>query len=290
MTSASSAALDIPAWRAELDLRCAPDRHGCTSLVHNRHSGPLQVQRLLYPEGPQTAHAVLLHPPGGIAGSDQLDVQVEVDAGAHLLCTTPGAGKWYHGERGEASQQLRLAVQADGALEWLPQESILYDGARARMQTTIDLAPEARMFGWDIVQLGRVAAGERYERGRWRQLLSLRRRGRECWREQLDLDATDALLQSPLGLAGHPVCATAWACAPNLDAQIDDLLAELRACAAQHAPRCGISWVPAPVQVLQIRALGHASDLVRALLEDLWATLRPTLIGRPARRPRIWST
>lgn len=280
----------IAPWRAELALRVARDATGCTHLVHNRHTGPLRVQRLLYPQGREHAHALLLHPPGGIAGSDQLSIDVQVDAGARLLCTTPGASKWYHGERGEALQQLRLKV-ADGAvLEWLPQESILYSGAIARMSTEIDLSVGARAFGWDILQLGRIAAGERFQSGRWRQHLSLTRAGVECWRERLDMDAQHPLLSSPLGLAGHAICATAWACAPALADGIEDLLCSLRACAATYAPACGISWLPAPVEVLQIRVLGDASDLVRALLEALWATLRPHVAECPAQRPRIWST
>lgn len=279
-----------PPWQASLQLKLGMDGQGCTRLVHNRHRGPLRVQRVLYPEGADLAHVLMLHPPGGIAGGDQLDLSVVVDTGASALLTTPGASKWYHGERAGARQSVHLKVAADACLEWLPQEAILFDGADASQEMHIDLDPSATMFGWDIVQLGRVAAAEQWLRGRWRQRLLLRRDGRERWREVADLAADDPLRDSPLGLAGHPVMATAWAAAPKLPEQQAELVEALRVCAAQVSLPCGISWLPAPTELLLIRALGPTGELVRALLETLWNVLRPLVIGRNAHRPRIWDT
>ncbi len=278
-----------PPWQASLQLRFGASA-GCTRLVQNQHRGPLRVQRVLYPEGPKIAHALLLHPPGGIAGGDELDLRIALEPAAQLLCTTPGASKWYHGERGTARQSVHLEVADDACLEWLPQEAILFDGADASQQTLIELDHEARMFGWDIVQFGRVAAGHRWHRGRWRQRVLLRRGGRERWREIADLTADDRLLTSQLGMAGHAVLGCAWAAAPGLATQAEDLLASLRGRAAVHALPCGISWLPAPTELLLIRVLGLHSEPVRALLEDLWHTLRPQLLGRAAQRPRIWDT
>lgn len=279
-----------PPWQACLQLRLGRDGQGCTRLVHNHHRGPLRVQRVLYPEGPELAHILMLHPPGGIAGGDRLDIEVDLDSGASALLTTPGASKWYHGERAGARQSVRLKVAADACLEWLPQEAILFDGADASQEMQIDLDATATLFGWDIVQLGRIAAGEQWLRGRWRQRLVLRRDGRERWREVAELTATDPLRDSPLGLAGHPVMATAWAATPKLPAQQAELVEALRERAAAFALPCGISWLPAPTELLLIRALGPSGELVRALLESLWDVLRPTLIGRDAHRPRIWDT
>ncbi len=84
--------------------------------------------------------------------------------------------------------------------------------------------------------------------------------------------------------------ATAWAAAPSLPAQQAELVEALRERATQFALPCGISWLPAPTELLLIRALGPSGELVRALLEGLWDALRPTLIGRDAHRPRIWDT
>ena len=279
-----------PAWHARLDLEFARDPRACTHLVRNRFEGPLRVQKLLYPEGAGVAHALLLHPPGGVAGGDVLEIGLDLANGAEVLATTPGATKWYHGERGGAEQSATLRLGADACLEWLPQESILFDGADARQSLRIELDPAARMFGWDIVQLGRIAAGEPWQRGRWRQRVQLLRAGRERWREQVTLSATDPLRDSPLGLAGHPVMATAWAAAPDLRAEVETLLGALRERAAHFPLPCGISWLGAPAELLMIRVLGHDCATVRALLEALWAALRPTVNGRNPCQPRIWNT
>ena len=290
MTERLQTASGPPPWHAQLTLRFGADGSGCTRLVHNQHRGPLRVQRLLYPEGAATAHALLLHPPGGIAGGDVLDLSIALDSGARALITTPGASKWYHGDRGGARQSTTLRVDADACLEWLPQEAILFEGADAAQQLRIDVHPRATLFGWDIVQLGRVAAGECWQRGYWRQRLQLIRDGRERWREVADLAASDPLRDSPLGLAGMPIMATAWATAPALVDDQETLLQALRECAASFPIACGISWLPAPTGLLLIRALGTSSELARALLEALWDTLRPIVIGRGAHRPRIWDT
>ena len=79
-------------WQAGLQLGF--QRRGERSVLARRSSyGPLAVQKALYPEGHLVCHAILLHPPGGIAGGDRLEIAVEVETGAHALLTTPGATK-----------------------------------------------------------------------------------------------------------------------------------------------------------------------------------------------------
>ena len=278
-----------PSWPASLSLhlRRGGDR---TRLQHCAHSGPLRVQRLLYPEGADCAHALLLHPPGGIAGGDQLSIGVELQAGAQALLTTPGAAKWYHGQRGAAQQKVQLRIAAGACLEWLPQESILFNGSRVEQSTSIELDDNAALFGWDIVQLGRMAADAHWLEGTWQQRLQLKRRGHLCWLEQARLSADDPLRRSPLGLAGHPVFACAFMASPLLEQDVQGALSAARTAAVRFALPCGISWLEAPTRLLLIRALAPRSDLVRNLLETLWNSLRPWLAGRHAHRPRIWDT
>ncbi len=102
-------------------------------LAASRHEGPLRIQKALYPEGREICHAIVLHPPAGIAGGDQLRIDVDVGAEAQALLTTPGAGKWYRSAEAMAEQAVTLKVSRDGTAEWLPQESIVFDAAPDRL-------------------------------------------------------------------------------------------------------------------------------------------------------------
>src|SRR5712664_2890683 len=111
------------AWRAQLHLRFA--RAGNKTVLLERTSdGPLVVQKPLYPEGEAVCHAIVVHPPGGIAGGDELDLRVSAATGSHALLTTPGAGKWYRSAGPLARQSLQFDVS--GTLEWLPRETIVF--------------------------------------------------------------------------------------------------------------------------------------------------------------------
>ena len=117
-------------WDARLEL--AFERGGGrTVLTTRRHVGPLRVQKSLHPEGPDVCQAIVVHPPGGIVGGDSLAIGIDAGVGAHAQLTTPGAAKWYRsaGPVAHAATALRLAAGA--IVEWLPQETILFDGARA---------------------------------------------------------------------------------------------------------------------------------------------------------------
>jgi len=148
-------------WQAHLELGYAA-REERTILAHRRHNGPLLVQKPFYPEGARVCHSTLVHPPGGIAGGDRLQIDVAADAGAHAVITTPGATKWYrsNGDVAEHRSDLRLASEA--RLEWLPQASIVFDAAQAKQTHRVSLQRNARYIGWDIVCYGRIARGERF--------------------------------------------------------------------------------------------------------------------------------
>src|SRR5881394_3228866 len=136
------------AWKAELRLGFAAE-NGRTVLRERRSEGPLVVQKPLYPDGESVCHAIVVHPPGGIAGGDQLSLKVRAGEGAHALLTTPGAAKWYRSGGAWAEQSLDFDV--DGTLEWLPRETIVFDSALAGLRTRISLGEKASFIGWEVM-------------------------------------------------------------------------------------------------------------------------------------------
>lgn len=254
-------------------------------LTRRVHTGPLRVQKPFYPEGETVCQVILLHPPGGIANGDALSLTTRVGAGAHALLTTPGAGKWYRSSGDWARQHVHLHVGPGAALEWLPQESILFDGARVDMDIVIDLSADARFIGWEVLCLGRRAAGESYRTGQVRLCTRLRRDGRVSWLERACFSGGSGLLASTAGLAGHSVSGSLIAAAPQLD---DALLAACRAIGSgETQARTGITRLPG---LMIARYLGHCSEAARDWFVALWRLLRPAMLEIQALPPRIWST
>ena len=279
MTAPAPHALFTPSWHAELQLGYA--RFGdSTRPILRRHSGPLRVQKHLYAEGPQVCQHIIVHPPGGIAGGDRLDISARVERDAWAQLTSPGAAKWYRANS-PAYQQLEVTV-ADGAtLEWLPQETIVFSAAQAQLSTSIDLQGDARLFYWDVIALGRPASDERFERGHFQSQLNIRRDGQLLWHERQRIVGNDGLLDSPIGLDGQPVFATLL-----VTGEIDSELLE-RCRALDHPVRGDLTQLPG---LLVARCLASEALLARGWLIALWRLLRPALLGREALAPRIWNT
>jgi urease accessory protein len=276
----------VPAvWRAALALEY--ERRGArTLLASRRHDGPLVVQKPLYPEGDAPCHTILVHPPGGIAGGDELAIEARLGGGTHALFTTPGATRWYKANGCGARQRVRLEVAAGGCVEWLPQENLLFDAARATLHADIALAEGARYLGWEIVCFGRVAAGERFTAGGLRQATTIRIGDRLVWNERAVLDASDRLFSSRIGLAGRTVTGTMLVAGAAIPPAATERCRELAA-GVRAADLVGVSSLP---QVFAARYLGHSAERCRALFAALWAALRPATLGREACPPRIWRT
>ncbi len=166
-------------WAASLTLGFDTRVEGDASITRMktaRHYGPLRVQRPFYPEGRDgCCHVYVLHPPGGLVSGDELTIEVTVDKGAHALVTTPAANKLYKADSKDVKwqQMTRLRV-ADGAtLEWIPQESLAFDGSRGEQVFKIELGDTAKCLGWEVLCLGRPASHLPFERGYLEQRFEL---------------------------------------------------------------------------------------------------------------------
>src|SRR5881394_735107 len=248
------------AWKAELRLGFAAE-NGRTVLRERRSEGPLVVQKPLYPDGESICHAIVVHPPGGIAGGDQLALDARTARGAHALLTTPGAGKWYRSAGPWASQTLSFDVE--GTLEWLPRETIVFDGALCSLRSTINLGEAARFIGWEIVCLGR---GDGFRRGRLKMDTRVQRGGKLLFVEKGEIEGGGRLLDSRAGLGGRRVFGTFLAtCDKKISVE-------------------GITTTLLP-GLLVGRYLGDSSEEALLAFARLWKALRPGAV-----EPRIWST
>jgi urease accessory protein len=187
------------------DVRLAD---GVTRRGALHESGSLRV-RFPSPEGDGLS-AVLVNTAGGIAGGDRFDIAISTGAGAGLTLTTAAAEKIYRAPDEAARIDIKLKV-ADGAeLAWLPQETILFDGARVSRNIDIGLAEDASLLLCEIVVFGRAAMGETMRRGgfvdRWR----VRRGGRLVFAETVRLEGDiGAKLARPAVANGGVAIATA---------------------------------------------------------------------------------
>jgi urease accessory protein len=272
-----------PGWRARLELRLGRIA-GRTALERRWHQGPLMVQRPFHPEADGTAHVYVLHPPGGVAGGDRLDIDVEVRSGASALITTPAATKLYRtaGERAHVSQS--LGVRSGAVLEWLPQETIAFRGADAELSTRVTLEPGAHYAGWEIVCLGRPASGDTFEHGSLSQRTELAIAGRPVVIERLSLSGASALRSGAWGLGGRSV----YGCLLSTGAS-EALVADVRERVRPEAPG-DLFAVTTLDGVLVCRYLGSSAARARACLTLAWERFRHHVLGKSATAPRIWRT
>lgn len=283
------------AWQAHLRLVFSDD-DATSRLTERRHSGPLRVQKPLYPEGPRICHAIIVHPSGGVVGGDQLAIDIHAQANAQAFITTPGAAKWYKANGKISKQSVAITVAEGASLEWLPQETIFFDAAHVQLSQTISLAKDARYMACDILCFGRSASGEIFNTGKITQHTSIRREGKLVWFEQGAVAGGSASMRSALGLGGHTVCATLIAVGKTVPSTlIDALRQEAKALlefddagsAVAHVATFGVTQLKA---VIVVRYLGDTSEVARQLMLLAWRHLRPALIGREAVELRIWNT
>jgi urease accessory protein len=275
-------------WQARLGLRFeASPRH--TRITRREHVGPLLVQRAFYPEallpGAVTAapcHVYIIHPPGGVASGDELQLEVEVGPRAHALLTTPAAGKFYRRGPGGLARVTQTLHVEDGVLEWLPQENIFYPHAAVHLRSIVRLSGASRFIGWEIGCLGLPASARGLEDGALRLHFELWHQDRPLLLERLSV--TRDSLAARWGLAGQVALGTALLCpagAPEL---------ELARTSAQ-ANCAGLMLACTLVDgVLVCRATAQRTDYLKQAFERWWRALRPALLAREAVTPRIWST
>jgi len=282
MDGAVTEAIARTGWHARLDLEFEA-REERTVLARRKHEGPLLVQRPFYPDADGTCHVYVLHPPGGVAGSDVLELNVALHPSARALLTTPAATKLYR-SGGETSRiEQRLTAKRGALLRWLPQETIAFDGARARMLTRIDLEQEAQAIAWEVLCLGRPVSSQPFEHGALRTAFEVYRNGTPLVLDRARFEGGSASLHAAYGMRGLPVLGT-LICTAGDDSWVDALR---EATAARWRDSFSATLLPGAIVCRYLGArVEDAQNAFRAALD----VLTERLLGEKAAQPRIWLT
>lgn len=275
------------AWHAHLSLQFRAHAAGKTVLQHVSHEGPLRVQRAFYPRDTAACHVYWLHPPGGLVNGDRLDIRVRAQANSNVLLTTPSAGRVYRslGEGLKQRQLVHLQLDANAQLDWLPQETLIFDGADTELSLRIDCGSDARFVAWDIVCLGRPAAQELFVQGRVTQRIEVWREQRCVFSERWCVRGGDDVLQADYGWRGcHTQGCLLAQCV--LDGAQLQVLREMLGITQQ---RCNEFCVTQRLGLVVVRYLGNSVSDARAGFTRVWQHLNQ-LQQQAVAVPRIWAT
>ena len=273
-----------PAYKplqAKLSLKFA-EIDGTTRLVERDHFGPLVVQKPFYPEGREVCHVVIIHPPGGVVGGDQLEILAQIGASANAQITTPGATKWYKANGHTSQQKIRLNINKGGSLEWVPQETIFYNHADVEIDHQVTLEEDAIYVGCEILCFGRTASGETFNSGQIKQRTSIRRNDKLIWLEQIRLLGESSAMSGSLALSGKTVCASLILTGKVIPQPLIDLAREEAEKITKGVGQVGISQLKS---IVVARYLGDSSEVARHVMLCIWGLFRPEILGRAGMVP-----
>jgi len=248
-------------------------RDGQTRLADLYQRDPCRV---LFPdpEPGEPPQAVLVTTSGGVTDGDSLTMAIEVGPGAEALVATQAAEKIYRAARSAEHCRMEIAVTVGegGMLDWLPQETIVFEGARLKRRTVADVAPGGALLACEMVVLGRAASGERFTGGLLLDAWSVRRAGKLAWTDALRVEG-----ETPVG-AGFGE-ANAWATIIGVWDEPQARFETARRLLEDAGPaRAGVTLVNG---VLVARLLGEATAVRNAVTRFLRSL-------RGCELPRVW--
>ena len=257
---------------AHVTLRPGPGHETGGGRLHRRHQQG-SAKAFLHP-GASGPEVVFLNTSGGLTGGDRLSHRLDLAEGCRATGTTQTAERAYRSTTGAASVTVHHRVGAGAHLDWLPQETILFEGSHLVRETVIELAADASCLLLESVVLGRAAMGETVTRTTLRDTRRITRAGRPVLLEPLHL-TTEALTAGPAILDGARAFATLALVAPG---------------AADAASRVR-------AQLTDSGVTGAASGfdgklVVRLMAQDGWPLRRQIMrlleVLRPGPLPRVW--
>jgi urease accessory protein len=258
---------------ARIAIRADADGHSRLDRLYQSGSAKVRLPRV--PVG-APIQAILLNTAGGVTGGDELTCEVVVGDGAAAVIATQAAERIYRRTEGSALIATGLSAGAGARLDWLPQETILFDRSSLQRRLTADVNQTGRLLAVETVVLGRAAMGEVVRQARLNDVWRIRRNGRLIFADgcSIEGDATAVMAGRATG-NGAAAFATVILVAPDAETKLDQARAALA-----DAGEAGVSaWNG----MLVARLLAPTGQALRDDLIRLLEALR----GEPM--PRVWS-
>lgn len=218
--AANEAGALTPLPRARGEVRVASRRVGEQNVLSRlRQQGAAKAMTPRH--GGDDFLAILLNTAGGVTGGDWFTIDGEAEAGAWLTLASQTAERAYRARPGEVGRiDVTLRAAAGARIDWLPQETILFEGAAFGRRIEVDLSEDAVLLAVEPIILGRAAMGERVTRLAFRDNWRVRRAGRLVYADALRLDGPETGLAT---LGANAAFATILYAAPDAESRLAEL-------------------------------------------------------------------
>lgn len=260
-------------------------RNNFTQLVEAYSKAPFKIQRSFYPEGEEICHNTILHTAGGIVGGDRLNQQIDLHPNTHAVITTAAASKVYRSNGQQAQQTIEINVEKQGYCEWIPRETIVFNGANYRQDLRVHLAENACWLGWEINRFGRTARGEQFLKGNWRSCTEVWQNNKPLWIDRQWLPGGEITINNPHGLRGKPIVGSlCWLGKPVSE----EILKKARNLWNWQDAK-GEAGVTLLVSGLLCRYRGNSTQEVVNWFTQVWQLLRQNYGKSVTSLPRVWN-
>ncbi len=232
--------------------------------------------RWRFPRSSNPCEAAIVNTGGGVAGGDSYSVSLTLSEGAEVEATTPSAERIYRSDGLAACVATRLTLKPGARLFWLPQETLLFEGARLERRLEVEASGEAEFLIAETLVFGRLAMGETRIDASVRDSWRVRRDGELVFADETRIDHAGATLDRKAVGAGARALSTIVASSPHIEARLADLRTALET--AGSGVESGASAFDGLIVV----------RLLAASFDQLRMGLVASIIALGGRKPRLW--
>ncbi len=233
--------------------------------------------RWRFPRSSNPCEVAILNTGGGVAGGDSYRVSLELGEAAEVEATTPSPERIYRSDGPAAAVTIAISLAPGARLAWLPQETLMFEGARLERRLEVEMSAEAALVIAETLAFGRLAMGERRIDASLRDSWRVRRDGRLIFADETRLNHAGAALERKAVGAGARAVSTIVAAAPNIEAHLPALRAALEA--EKSSVEAGASAFDGLI----------VTRLVSASPSRLRVAVIASIVALGGRKPRLWA-